>query len=71
MAGTVNRTQDTLGFIIRVLVSLILPAWGVALIVLGAEHGSAWWIASGVAIGAAGVVIFVGSPLVHVGRYEG
>jgi hypothetical protein len=71
MAGTVNRTQDTVGFIIRFLVSLILPAWGIALIVLGAEYGLGWWIASGVAIGAAGVVIFVGSPLVRVGVREG
>lgn len=70
MAGTVNRTQDTVGFIVRSLVSLILPAWGIALITLGAEYGSAWWIASGVAIGAAGLIIFIGSPLLGLGGRE-
>ena len=71
MAGTVNRTQNTVGFIVRFLVSLIFPAWGIALITLGAEYGSAWWIASGVAIGVAGLIIFIGSPLLHIGRHEG
>ena len=71
MAGTVNGTQDTVGFIMRFLISMILPLWGIALIALGINYGSAWWIASGVAIGAAGVVIFVGSPLVRVGGHEG
>jgi hypothetical protein len=44
-------------------VSLILPLWGIVLIVLGVKDGSLWWIASGVAIGAAGAVTFIGSPL--------
>jgi len=46
----------------RLMVSLILPLWGIVLTVLGIKDGSAWWIASGVAIGAAGAVTFIGSP---------
>ena len=52
------------------IVSLILPLWGIVLIVLGIKDGSAWWIASGVAIGAAGAVTFIGSPLMDFGARE-
>jgi hypothetical protein len=44
--------------------------WGVALVVIGLKFGSAWWIASGVAIGAAGAIIFIGSPLMDIGTGE-
>ena len=63
MAGQADKVQESISWILRLVVSLILPVWGVALIVIGLKYGSAWWIASGIAIGAAGAIIFIGSPL--------
>jgi hypothetical protein len=65
MAGQADKVQESISWILRLVVSLILPVWGVALIVIGLKYGSAWWIASGVAIGATGVIIFIGSPLIE------
>lgn len=48
----------------RLLVSLVLPAWGLAMIVIGAMRGNGWWVASGLAVLAIGVVFFAGSSLV-------
>ncbi len=71
MAGKQDKVQESISWIVRLLVSLILPLWGIVLIVLGLKYGSAWWIASGVAIRATGVVTFVGSPLIRLGGREG
>jgi hypothetical protein len=63
MAGKEDKVQESISWSLRLVVSLILPLWGIGLIVLGVKDGSLWWIASGVAIGAAGAVTFIGSPL--------
>jgi hypothetical protein len=63
MAGRADKVQESISWSLRLIVSLILPLWGIVLIVLGLKDGSLWWIASGVAIGAAGAVTFIGSPL--------
>jgi len=47
---------------LRPVVSLILPLWGAVPIVLGIKDSSLWWIASGVAIVAAGAITLIGSP---------
>jgi hypothetical protein len=70
MAGQADKVQESISWILRLAVSLILPAWAVALVVIGLKYGSAWWIASGVAIGAAGVIIFIASPLMEIGTGE-
>ena len=69
MAGKRDKVQESISFSLRLVVSLILPLWGIVPIVLGIKDGSAWWIASGVAIGAAGAVTF-GSPLMDFGARE-
>jgi hypothetical protein len=71
MAGEPNRLQESSSWIVRLLVSLILPAWGIALVIIGLMHGSAWWVASGIAIGIAGVITFVGGPLFDFHAGEG
>jgi hypothetical protein len=40
-------------------------------VVIGIASGSAWWVASGAAIGIAGAIIFVGDPLFdfHIGEH--
>jgi hypothetical protein len=42
-------------FIIRLVVSLLLPAWGLMMIVLGVTWGMGWWIATGLVAPAIGV----------------
>ncbi len=63
MAGESNKVQESISWVLRLLVSLLLPAWGVALVVIGVTNGSAWWIVSGIAIGIVGAITFVGDPV--------
>lgn len=70
MAGRADKVQESISWSLRLVVSLILPLWGAVLIVLGIKDGSAWWIASGVAIGITGAVTFIGSPLMRFGDDE-
>jgi hypothetical protein len=70
MAGQADKVQESISWILQLVVSQILPVWGVALIVIGLKYGSVWWIANGVAIGAAGAIIFIGSPLIDIGTGE-
>ena len=70
MAGKRDKVQESISFSLRLVVSLILPLWGIVLVVLGVKDGSLWWIASGLAIGAAGAVTFIGSPLINFGADE-
>jgi hypothetical protein len=60
-SGPVERT---ISFIMRLLVSLVLPAWGVIMVALGVEWGMIWWIVTGVVVLLIGVVFFAGSSLV-------
>jgi len=46
------------------MVSLVLPSWGIAMIAVGANASSGWWIASGVVVLLVGAVFFAGSSLV-------
>lgn len=56
--------EKAVSFVLRLLVSLLLPGWGLAMIVMGALSGMLWWIATGVVVLAIGVVFFAGSSLV-------
>jgi len=47
----------------RLLISFALPAWGLAMVVLGVIDRSPWWIGCGVAVGGIGLLFLVGSPL--------
>jgi len=60
-SSPLNRTVS---FAVRLLVGLLLPGWGVALIIMGLAAGMGWWIATGVVILVIGVVLFAGSSLV-------
>jgi hypothetical protein len=71
VAGTSDKFQESIRFTLLLVVSLLLPLWGAVLIVLGLKDGSLSWIASGVAIAAAGAITFIGSPLINFGGGEG
>ncbi|HVA41787.1 MAG TPA: hypothetical protein VNF49_14055 [Candidatus Binataceae bacterium] len=70
MAGKADKAQESISWILRLAISLILPLWGVVLVVLGIKDGSLWWIASGVAVAATGAITFIGSPLIDFGIGE-
>jgi hypothetical protein len=57
-------------FLMRLVLSLVLPAWGLIMLGLGIAYGSWWWILTGLATLGVGAVGFVGNPLFnfHVGE---
>jgi hypothetical protein len=58
-----SKAERIASFIIRLVVSLLLPVWGLIMIVLGVTWGMGWWIATGLVVLAIGVVLFAGSSL--------
>jgi len=50
-------------FVVRLLVSLILPVWGLAMIALGVRSAAGSWIATGVVALAIGAIFLAGSSL--------
>ncbi|MGH7917710.1 MAG: hypothetical protein ACREQE_09590 [Candidatus Binataceae bacterium] len=59
-----STLQTTVSRIVRFLVALLLPAWGVIMIVLGVTDNMGWWIATGATVFIIGVILFGGSSLV-------
>jgi hypothetical protein len=58
-----SKVERMASFIIRLVVSLLLPVRGLIMIVLGVTPGMGWWIATGLVVLAIGVVLFAGSSL--------
>ena len=52
-----------MSIVARLGISAILPAWALAMIVLGIVDRSLWWLGTGVAVGAVGLLFMAGSPL--------
>jgi hypothetical protein len=48
----------------RLIVALLLPGWGLAMVLLDVMRGMFWSIATGLVVLASGVVFFAGSPLI-------
>ena len=59
-----SAIERTVSFVLRLLVSLLLPGWGLAMIVMGVMWGMFWWTATGLVVLAIGVVFFAGSSLI-------
>ncbi|MBI3759960.1 MAG: hypothetical protein HY269_09445 [Deltaproteobacteria bacterium] len=59
-----SAIERTVSFVLRLLVSLLLPGWGLAMIVMGAMWGMFWWIATGLVVLAIGIIFFAGSSLI-------
>jgi hypothetical protein len=55
--------EQAASFVMRLAVSLVLPLWGLAMLVLGIQDGSIWWIGTGAVVLAIGALFLVGSPL--------
>ncbi len=60
----IEKVDRAISLIMGWIVSLALPVWGLVTLVLGAVWNSPWWIATGIVVGAVGVVMAVGNPFV-------
>jgi hypothetical protein len=58
-----SSAERAISFIVRLVVSLIIPAWGVVMLVLGLKSGEGWWIAIGSVVILIGVIFLGGSSL--------
>ncbi|HXN84745.1 MAG TPA: hypothetical protein VN867_01685 [Candidatus Binataceae bacterium] len=63
MADPAERAENAVSILMRLVISLALPMWGLAMLLLGLHNRSPWWIGCGLATGAIGLLFFVGSPL--------
>jgi hypothetical protein len=61
-----SRTERTISFVMRLIVSLALPVWGLIMLALGVVWGMGWWMAAGLVVFAIGAVLFAGNPLVSL-----
>ena len=59
-----NPVERAVSFDMRLAVSLVVPAWGAFMILIGARHGQGWWIATGAVVFAIGIIFMGGSSIV-------
>jgi hypothetical protein len=65
MADPVERAEQAVSILARLAISLVMPLWALAMVILGVEYRSAWWLGTGVVVGAIGLLLFCGSPLIE------
>lgn len=63
MADPAERAERAVSTLMRLLISLVMPLWALAMLILGIRNMSGWWIGCGLVVGAIAMLFFVGSPL--------
>ncbi len=63
MADPTEQAEHAISALMRFVVSLIIPIWALAMLALGIEYRSIWWLGCGLAVGAVGLLFMVGNPL--------
>ena len=63
MADPTEQAEHAISALIRFIVSLIIPIWALAMLALGIEYRSIWWLGCGLVVGAIGLLFMVGNPL--------
>jgi hypothetical protein len=63
MAAPTEQAEHAISALMRFIVSLIIPIWALAMLALGIEYRSIWWLGCGVVVGAIGLLFMVGNPL--------
>ena len=63
MADPTEQAEHAISALMRFIVSLIIPIWALAMLALGIEYSSLWWLGCGVVVGAIGLLFMVGNPL--------
>ena len=59
-----EKIEATVSFVARMVISLILPVWGLAMLILGIARVSPWWIICGAVTAGVGLILAVGNPLI-------
>ena len=59
-----EKIEATVSFVARMVISLMLPLWGLAMLILGVAWGSLWWIICGAVTVGVGLILAVGNPLI-------
>jgi hypothetical protein len=65
MADRVENAEHAISALMRFVVSLTIPLWALAMLALGLEYRSLWWLGCGLVVGAVGLLFMVGNPLAH------
>ncbi len=65
MADPIERAEHAVSVLARLVISLVMPLWALAMVILGVEYRSAWWLGTGIVVGAIGLLLFCGSPLIE------
>lgn len=63
MADQAEQAERAISALMRFVVSLIIPIWALAMLALGLEYRSIWWLGCGLVVGAIGLLFMVGNPL--------
>jgi hypothetical protein len=63
MTDRAEQAERAISALMRFGVSLIIPIWALAMLALGVEYRSIWWLGCGLAVGAVGLLFMVGNPL--------
>jgi hypothetical protein len=63
MADRAEQAEHAMSALMRFGISLIIPLWALAMLALGVEYRSIWWLGCGVAVGGVGLLLLVGNPL--------
>ncbi len=63
MADRAEQAEHAVSALMRFGVSLIIPLWALAMLALGVEYRSLWWLGCGLVVGAVGLLLLVGNPL--------
>jgi hypothetical protein len=63
MADRAEQAEHAISALMRFAVSLIIPVWALAMLALGVEYRSLWWLGCGLVVGAIGLLLLVGNPL--------
>ena len=63
MDDRAEQAEHTISALMRFGVSLIIPLWALAMLALGIEYRSLWWLGCGVVVGGVGLLLLVGNPL--------
>jgi len=63
MAAPQERAERAVSNLMRLAISLVMPLWALAMLILGIRNMSGWWIGCGLVVGAIAMLFFVGSPL--------
>jgi len=63
MADRAEQAEHAMSALMRFVVSLIVPLWALAMLALGVEYRSIWWLGCGLVVGAVGLLLLVGNPL--------